>query len=192
MPPYNHIDARCVLGDANIRVIARVRQDNDLVHPIRRQTINLALNRVDRIGEHHVWPRACQFIRVLRCQTDQTKPLATPFDDGRLHDCVRKQRLTRNIGVRHQDREFDRIHKPAQNLGAIVEFVVAHGHRIIAHLVHHLGGQLALVIRIKQRALKLVSTVNQDGIVRACPRLSNRSHQPRRPAKAFAFGIVFL
>ena len=99
-------------------------------------------------------------------------------------------RFARDIGIAHENRKLDRIHEAAQHLGAIIEFVVAHGHPVIAKLVHHLGGQLALVVRVEQRPLKLVSTIDEDRIVRPRARFLDRGDKARGAAKTLAFAVV--
>ena len=48
--------------------------------------------------------------------------------------------------------------------GRVVEFVVAERHGIEAHLVHELGGVVALVGRVEQRTLKLVAGIENDDV----------------------------
>ena len=127
---------------------------------------------------------------IFRGQTDQADFLSPLLDHGGFGKLIGEKRFARDICVGHQHREFHCIHKPAQNFGTIVEFMVAHGHRVIAHLVHHLSGECTLVLGVKQRALKLVTAIHKDAV--ACPlaRLGDRGHQTGRAAETFASGIV--
>ena len=190
MTADNHVDAGCFPRDALVHAEARMAEHDDLVDALLRQAVDLGLHRFDRVGEDDVVTGAGEFMGVLRGQADQPDLFAVLFDHRRFADRIRQQRLTGNIGVRHQDGEFNRIHKPLQHFGAVVEFVVPHGHRVITHLVHHFGSQRTLVVGVEERALKLVAPVHQQRIVGPAPRFVDSRHQPARAAKAFAGAVV--
>ena len=107
-------------------------QHDDLVHAPRGHQIHFALHGGNRIGEGDVVTWAGQFVGVLRGQADQADLLAAAFDDGGFRQFVGQQRLGADVGVRHQDRKIDRRHERCKHFGTVVEFVVAHGHPVIA------------------------------------------------------------
>ena len=117
--------------------------------------------------------------------------MTTAFNHCGLGELACKQFFSAHIRVGHQDGEIDRIHEAAQNFGAIVKFMVAHRHRVIAKLVHHLSREFTLVIGVKQRALELIAAIHEDRIVCACAGLCNGSHQSRGAAETLAFRVVF-
>ena len=69
--------------------------------------------------------------------------------------------------------------------------MIADGHTVILQRVHHLGCHFALVVGVKQRALKLIAAIDQQGIRIALARFGNGGSQPCVATKTFAFGIVF-
>ena len=190
MTTNDHVNACGFSRNPLVHRIARVGQNDDLVHALSGQFINLALNRIHGIGKDHVRTGACEFIRVMRCQTDKTDLFAATFDHCRLQQFVRQQRLARKIGVRHQHGEFNAIHKSAQNFGAVVEFVVTNGHTVVAQEVHELRRHRALIEGVEQRALELVAAINEDRVVRPCASLGHRCDQTRSAAETFTRGVV--
>ncbi len=190
MPSDDHVDPGGIGRDLFVHLVVGVAEHDDLVDPFGGQLVDLGLHRRDRLGEGDVLAGARDLVAVLGRQPDQADPLAADLDHGRFPDRVGQQRLARDIGVRHQHREVHRVDEAAQHLGAVVEFVVAHGHRVIAQLVHHLGRQLALVIGVEQRALELVAAIDQQRIAGARAGRGDRGRQPRRAAEAFAGRVV--
>ena len=127
---------------------------------------------------------------VFGGQPDQADLFTATLDHSRFRQLVRQQRFGRDIGIRHQDGKVDRFHETGKHFGAIVEFVVAHGHAVIAQHVHHLGCHLALVVGVEQRALKLVPAVDQHIVVGARLGVLDRVDQPCGAPETFTGGIV--
>ena len=190
VPAHDHIHTRGIGRNHLVDGIAGVAEHDDLVDPLGGHTVHFALHGSDWIGEGDIVAGAGQLMRVLRCEADKADLLAAPLDYCGFSECVCQQRLCTDVRVGHQDGKLNRGHKRGQHFGAIVKFVVADGHAVIAQLVHHLSGHLALVLGVEQRALELVAAIHKDRIVAAGLGVFDRCDQTRCAAKAFAFGIV--
>ena len=191
VPAHDHVHASGVLGHALVDVVGRVAEDDDLVHALLCQPVHLRLHGLDRIGEDDVGAGGGELVGVLGREADQADALAADLDHGALLDGVRQDRLAAHIGVGHQDGELDRVHEVAQDLGAVVELVVADGHGVVAERVHHLGRQRALVVVVEQRALELIAPVHQEHVVAgAVLGVADRGDEAGGAAEALAGGVV--
>ena len=167
-----------------------MREHDDFVHAFGCERVHFSLHGFGWIFEDHVVAGAGKFIRVLRCQTDEADFLTATLDDGGFREFTCKKRFARHVSVRHQDRKVDRVHEAREDLWAVVEFVVADGHAVIAKLVHELGGHCTLIVGIEQRALELVAAIHEDGVVGPRAGLGHGGDQTCGAAKAFASSIV--
>jgi hypothetical protein len=70
--------------------------------------------------------------------------------------------------------------------------VVAHGHGLVAHLVHKALGFLALVLGVEKGALKFVAGIHQEHIASLGADFGDFGRPPRHSAKAFAGGSIRL
>ena len=101
MPANDHIHTGGIGGNSLIDLIARMRQNDDLIDAHRCQTVHLALHRVRRIREDDIQTRACQLIGILGREPDQTDFLTGLLNDHRLLDHIAQKGLTADIGIGH-------------------------------------------------------------------------------------------
>jgi hypothetical protein len=122
------------------------------------------LEVVDFIEDENRRARRGGFNCVRSKYGKQRDLLAADFLDDVGLDAVPEHRIGAADSVAGDDRELDHVDEIAQAFGAIVELVVAHRHGVKADAVHELCRGLALVGRVEQRALELVTGIKHQHI----------------------------
>lgn len=149
----------------------------------------------DVVLEDHVGTGGRGFRRIGRQRRDDADLLVALLDHHLLDDLVLQVRL-RQVQVAGQDRELDPVGQHGQPFRSVVEFVVAHRHRVIADGVHELDDLLALVGRVEHRALVLVARVQHDHRLAVgldlLAQFGDLRGDARDAAKAFVRGLRFL
>ena len=117
--------------------------------------------------------------------------LAVDIKDGRSGDLAVQVGLVCGIDVGTEHRKADFADKGGQVGGAIVELVVADGHRLVTQFVHKLRSLSALVLVEEQGALELVARIQEDdvGAVLAVAPAIDLSGAAGNAADAAAFGL---
>ena len=106
---------------------------------------------------------------------------------------VFQQWLAAQIEVARDHGKGHHVDEVGQFRRAIVKLVVAHGHRVIAHLLHELSFSRTFVSSVEQRTLERVTSIQNHDVLVAEARffaVDGRFHA-RHTAKAFAFSLVF-
>ena len=164
MPAHHGVDACDAGRDLQIARQPHMGQRDDLGHALRLQLGHIGAQAVDLVLKDHVGAGAGGLDRVGRQRRDDADLLAPHLEHGVILHPARQQVVAADIGVAGNHREGDTVEKGRERLGAVVEFVVAHGHRVKADGFHHLGLDRALVGRVHQAALKLVACIEHDDI----------------------------
>ena len=99
----------------------------------------------------------------------------------------------RHVDVAGNDRERYAVRQFGQTFVTIVEFVVTNGHRIETDLFHELDFHVTFVGRVHQRALILVTGIQNDHVFtgQLFAKLVDHGRNARNTAKAFASIVVF-
>jgi hypothetical protein len=87
----------------------------------------------------------------------------------------------------------DLLEERHQRFFAVVELVVAHGHGVELHLIEEFGFNRALVGGVEQRALEVVTAIEQENVLafEFLALFGNRRDQARGTADALAFALFF-
>jgi hypothetical protein len=189
----HHVDARDLGDGRQIARIADMRQRDDLADTLAGQRLDGGLDRRHVLGDQHVFAGAGKFARVVRDRADETDLLAAAFEHHIGFDTVAERGFVAGEDVGRQDREFGDVEERGEARFAIIEFVVAHRHRVGTDLVEDSGFDGSLVGRIEQRTLEVVAGIEHQHVVGAetLARLVDSGHETRRAAEAIAFGLVF-
>ena len=191
MAAHHHVDAGDLGDQLLVPGIADMGERDDLVDALALQLLDLGGDRLDVVLDRDVRAGRGDLRRIGRHRADDADLLAADVEHQRRLDAVadlgRRARL--DVGTEH--RELDHVEEGRQRVLAVVELVVADGHRVELHLVQELGFGRALVGRVEQRALEIVAAVEQQHVlaVELLALRGDRRHQARGAADALAFAF---
>ncbi|OQA17935.1 MAG: hypothetical protein BWY63_02216 [Chloroflexi bacterium ADurb.Bin360] len=178
-----------------IRVVALMRQNDDLVNAVGRgQVVDSRAQRLDRVEELDVGSCAGDAL-CLRCrQAHDGNLLSITSDDGVGHELA-EQRAARqrhrgdrsclcgsgaggfledqrqiqvvdiHLDICRQNGEVHRINQGCQLIRTVIEFMVAYSHRIVADGVHHVGDDFRLVQVVEECALELITSIQHEHVL---------------------------
>ena len=196
VPADHGIDARHFRGEFLILQIADMGQRQNLVDTGIGQVLRIGGQCLDLVLEDHAVRWRGGFRRIRREYRDDADLLAANLQHRRSIDNVFQAVVLAEVEIARNDRKGDPLGQHRQPIIAIVEFVVADGHGVIADGGHELDHFLALVGRIEQAALILIARVQQDDIATlGCDlihQLPGLGGDPGHAAKAFARRRGFL
>lgn len=106
-----------------------------------------------------------------------------------------KQIILAYVQVTRNNREIDRVDELGQLAGTVIKFVVTHCHDVKTDRIHELSFNGTFVGSVHQRALKLVTRIDNDHILarsgQAIAQFVDLGRNARNPTEALAFGIIF-
>ncbi len=150
VPADNHVNAGDVGGDFLVLGKAHMGHRDDLVDAFGGQGLGLSGEAVDHVLEHDVVAGRGGFIGVFGKRRNEADLFAADFHDMGARNAAFEQGLVFDIGVTRNQRVFDSVEQGGQLFGAVVEFVVAHGHQVDAKAVGEFSDDLAAILGVEQ------------------------------------------
>jgi len=162
--------------------VADVRQRHNLVDALGRELIHSRLHGRHFVCKMDVGAGAGENRCFLRGHTHDANLLAVDRDNGGGCNESSQERLCAGVNVGADHGEVDAGNQAGQLTGAIVELVIADGHRIVTKHIHGLGDDIGFEQTIEQRTLELVASIYQHHIVVGGAELVDRGGQTGRAA----------
>ena len=147
----------------------------------------------DVVADQHVRAGRGNLVGVVRDRPDDADLLAADVEHDERLDPVAELGAGAGGDVRGHDGKLHLVEEGGQPVLAVVELVVADGHRVELHQVQEFGFGRALVGRVEQRALEIVAGVQQQHVL-AGQRLAlrvDRGLQPGDAAEALVLAFLF-
>ena len=116
--------------------------------------------------EFYVFARRRNVGCFSRGQADDADFLAANFDYGVWLEFAVNRFGGGGVDIRGNHREIQRFDEFAKHFLAVVEFVIAKGHRLIAKQVHDLRAVLAHILLVIQRPREAISAIQQQRVFR--------------------------
>ena len=192
MTADHHVDAGDFCDQLLVPGITDMGERDDLVDALPFQLLDLGGDRRDVVLYCDVRAGRGDFGRIGRHRADNADFLAADVEHQRRLDAVADLGRSARLDVGTEHRELDHVEERRQRVLAVVELVIADGHRVELHLVQELGLGRALVGRVEQRALEIVAAVQEQHVL-ALELLSLRrdsGDEPCGAADAFAFRLL--
>ncbi len=164
MAADDHVDAIHFPRDFLVAHIADMGEQHDLVDALVLQFLHRALEIGDLILEGDLVAWRGGFARIGGENGHHADLLAAHVLDDIALELVLQLRAVGNLGVAGNDRELGGVDKLQKFCRAVIEFMVADCHGVEADAVHEFGNRAALVLRIEERALKLVAGIENQNI----------------------------
>ncbi len=140
-------------------------QRNDLVDALLLQLLDGGGGGRHVVADQDVRTGGREFRRVVGDGADDADLLAADLEHDRRLDAVADLRLVARQHVGGDDREGDLVEEAGKAILALVEFMVADGHRVELHQVQELGFGQTLIGGEEQRALEVVAGVEQQHVL---------------------------
>ncbi len=123
----------------------------------------------------------------------RSRGLAADLEHDERLDPVAEPGAGAGSDVRGHHRKLHLVEKGGQPVLAVVELVVADGHRVELHQVQKFGFGRALVGGVEQRALKIVAGVQKQHVLagECLPLRVDRGLEARDAAEAFVLALLF-
>ncbi len=195
MAANHNIDIGNFGDEFQIARVADMGERDDLIDAVLLQLLYLFANFRDIFSNGDVGTRCCQFGRIVGNGADDTDFLSADLEhDGRLYP-VADFRGGGGHHVGGYDGELNLVEEAGEPVLAIVEFMVADGHRVELHGIQHFRVHRALVGGVEQRALEIVAGIEQQDVfspgLQGIPCLVDRCQQARGTAEAFILAFLF-
>ncbi len=188
----DHVDQRQGGGDVEVFVVADVAEQDDLVDAGRIERFGGAADILDDVVEFDIAGRG-DFGGIFGGGADDADLFAADIEDDGAADLAAQAFILGDVEIAADDGEFGCFDELQVLFRAVVEFVVAGGDHVKAHLVEEVGNDLGLVGGVVERALEIVAGREQQRI--ACFVLGagvvDDGLEAGNAAKAFAGGVGF-
>ena len=167
-------------------------QRDDLVDALGGDGVDGRLDRRGVDAEQDVVARRGQFRGVVGDGADDGDLLTADIEDRVGLHLVAQLRAVAGEHVGAENRELDLVEEGGEAVLAVVELVVADGHHVGLHQVQEFRFHRALVGRVEQRTLEIVTGVQEHHVlaVHGLARVADRGYEPGRAAEALALGFI--
>ena len=152
----NDVDQRHGGSHLEIDAIADMGEQDDLVDPGGVECFGGAAHILGDLVELHV-AHFGDFRRIFGGGADDANLFTADFSDDGALDLAGQIGVAADIEIAADDGKFGGLDEFQEFLGTVIEFVVAGGDHVEAHLVEEVGDDLGLIGGVVERALEIVA-----------------------------------